>query len=308
MDRISTSSKAVDLFGVGKHGWKDGNIAGGITPTSLNAAWFNGAQEELLAVIEGAGQVPAAATLTQLRQAIDIMVRQQSAAVCTAAGTADAITGVFTPVVAALINGLTLYIRSSLANTTATPTFQANATLAKIIVKGNGLALAAGDIAGGGHWIELQYDLVLDKWVLLNPGIATVANDAAAADNSTRLASTGWVRNAMAAIATAAGFSASFTTNGYVKFPSWLGGVIFQWGVSAATSTSVAVSYPIAFPNAVLWLGSQDGGGQPALILWSYTATGLTGFTAYNIASLSKGNAAVLASTAASFLYFSIGR
>ena len=29
--------------------------------------------------------------------------------------------------------------------------------------------MAAGDIAGAGHWIELQYDLTLDKWVLLNP-------------------------------------------------------------------------------------------------------------------------------------------
>ena len=28
---------------------------------------------------------------------------------------------------------------------------------------------AAGDIAGAGHWIELQYDSTLDKWVLLNP-------------------------------------------------------------------------------------------------------------------------------------------
>jgi microcystin-dependent protein len=93
-------------------------------------------------------------------------------------GTADAITGSYTPGISALTNGMTLYVRAGSANATTTPTFTPNSgtIAAKTIVKGNGLALAAGDIAGGGHWIELQYDLTLDKWVLLNPatGVSTV--------------------------------------------------------------------------------------------------------------------------------------
>lgn len=88
-----------------------------------------------------------------------------------ASGTADAITGAYTPAISVLANGMTLYVRASSANATTTPTFTpASGTIAaKQIVKGAGSALAAGDIAGGGHWIELQYDLTLDKWVLLNP-------------------------------------------------------------------------------------------------------------------------------------------
>jgi len=88
-----------------------------------------------------------------------------------AGGTADAITGSYTPGITALTNGMTLYIRAGSANTTTTPTFTPNSgtIAAKTIVKGAGAALAAGDIAGGGHWIEVQYDATLDKWVLLNP-------------------------------------------------------------------------------------------------------------------------------------------
>lgn len=55
MDRISTATKAVDLFGAGKHGWKDGNLGLGIPPTDLNAEWFNGVQEELVGMPEAVG-------------------------------------------------------------------------------------------------------------------------------------------------------------------------------------------------------------------------------------------------------------
>jgi hypothetical protein len=169
MDRISTSTKATDLFGPGKHGWRNGNLAGGTAPTDFNAEWFNGAQEEPIGVIEGAGLVPTAGDYTQLRKAIDVMIRKAAGATAVAGGTADAITAAFVPVVAALVSGMIVYVRTANPNTAAAPTFTADGTAAKAIVKGNGQALVAGDIAGGGHWIELQYDVTLDKWLLLNP-------------------------------------------------------------------------------------------------------------------------------------------
>lgn len=91
--------------------------------------------------------------------------------VSAAGGTADAITGIYTPGITALTNGMTLYIRAASTNVTTTPTFTPNSgsIAAKQIVKRNGQVLLPGDIAGGAHWIELQYDLTLDKWVLLNP-------------------------------------------------------------------------------------------------------------------------------------------
>lgn len=73
MDRISSSSKAADLFGPGKHGFKDGNLATGTEPTKLNAEWFNGVQEEILAVIEAAGLAPAAANRAQLLESIRLI-------------------------------------------------------------------------------------------------------------------------------------------------------------------------------------------------------------------------------------------
>jgi hypothetical protein len=92
------------------------------------------------------------------------------------AGTADAITGTYTPAITALTNGLELRVRTPGANAIAAPTFKADGTTLKTIVKGNGVALAVADAQG---WLTLRYDSTLDKWVLLNPatpaGTALVA-------------------------------------------------------------------------------------------------------------------------------------
>lgn len=145
--------------------------------TEISSDDMNAVTWELLELVKAAGLIPAAfnkatpGSYMQVRDAVAIMTRKQSAAVSNATGSADALNGVYTPVVAALINGLTLNLRAANANATTAPTFTpANGVIAgKTIVKGNNLPLVAGDISGAGHWIELQYDLTLDKWVLLNP-------------------------------------------------------------------------------------------------------------------------------------------
>ncbi|MHA3117239.1 phage tail protein [Acinetobacter sp. ANC 4635] len=116
-----------------------------------------------------------------------------------AGGTSDALTGSYNPGITSLPsagNGvLTLYLRAASANTTATPTFTPNSgtIAAKTIVKGAGSALVAGDIAGGGHWIELQYDATLDKWVLLNPatGVSTTQASVAGAFSNLKISTVG---------------------------------------------------------------------------------------------------------------------
>ena len=70
MDRINTDTKAVDLFGAGKHGFRNGDLSIGVYPTDLDEDWFNGAQEELMSVIEDAGVVPDIAVHTKVKQAI----------------------------------------------------------------------------------------------------------------------------------------------------------------------------------------------------------------------------------------------
>ena len=70
MQRIDTSTKAVDLFGAGKHGFKDGNKALGIAATQLNAALFNNVQEEIARVVEAAGITLNGAVYEQLLSAL----------------------------------------------------------------------------------------------------------------------------------------------------------------------------------------------------------------------------------------------
>lgn len=54
MQRISTDSKAVDLFGAGKHGYTAGDPPSGVPATEMSAAALNAIQEEIAGVIEGA--------------------------------------------------------------------------------------------------------------------------------------------------------------------------------------------------------------------------------------------------------------
>ena len=51
-----------------------------------------------------------------------------------------------------------------------------------------------------------------------------------------------------------AGFLSSFTENGFVAFPTWLGGLIIQWGRTAvlADGSATNVSLPFTFPSTTL--------------------------------------------------------
>jgi hypothetical protein len=47
------------------------------------------------------------------------------------------------------------------------------------------------------------------------------------------------------------GFAASLATNGYISFPTWLGGLIIQWGYNSnIVDGEVLITFPIAFPTA----------------------------------------------------------
>lgn len=75
MERINGSSVSPDLFGAGKDGFKDGDKALGISATVVNAEFMNGVQEEIVNVIESAGLIPSAGTLTQMRDAIKALIK-----------------------------------------------------------------------------------------------------------------------------------------------------------------------------------------------------------------------------------------
>ncbi|WP_431282731.1 hypothetical protein ACQW02_25540 [Humitalea sp. 24SJ18S-53] len=70
MLRITDPSAVVDKWGAGKPGFTDGDPLAGIGVTYLNAAWFDGVQEELVRTLEGYGLVPSGADLAQLLKAV----------------------------------------------------------------------------------------------------------------------------------------------------------------------------------------------------------------------------------------------
>ncbi|WP_243241487.1 phage tail protein [Pseudomonas atacamensis] len=64
------------------------------------------------------------------------------------------------------------------------------------------------------------------------------------------------------------GFSISLNPNGYIAFPSWLGGLVVQWGsISNVASAATATNFTMSFPNnslAVVLVGLQGTGNQQA--------------------------------------------
>lgn len=96
-----------------------------------------------------------------------------------------------------------------------------------------------------------------------------------------------------------AGFRVSLAVNGYIYFPSWMGGLVWQWGnrnFTSGTSVSFAMPFPVecliawALPNSIV-------GGSPSSV-------------AANVQSLSS-TSMILSWTAGgtySFFWFALGR
>lgn len=80
MKRIEGAFVAPDLFGQGKHGFRDGDPVAGIPATRLTGGWFNHAQEEIARVIEGTGAALNEAAYDQLKTAIEAMIADAIAA------------------------------------------------------------------------------------------------------------------------------------------------------------------------------------------------------------------------------------
>ena len=174
--------RIVDNGGVFLGGNPSTNTKGTIT----TADWLNSVQEELAGLVEDTGEELSAPDNKQVSKGI------QSGKLVTAnaGGTADAITGAFTPAITTLTHNMVLYIRAGSANATASPTFTPNSGVLapSSMYKGANASLAIGDISGAGHGLKLRWDATLTKWELMNPatGIITITptNDASYADNS----------------------------------------------------------------------------------------------------------------------------
>jgi hypothetical protein len=74
MKRIDTATRAEDLFGAGKDGFRNSNKGAGIAATQVDADWCNHIQEELANVVEGTGIALDPGDRTQLKAAIKRMI------------------------------------------------------------------------------------------------------------------------------------------------------------------------------------------------------------------------------------------
>jgi phage-related tail fiber protein len=134
-----------------------------------------------------------------------------------------------------------------------------------------------------------------------NQGTARVATDAQMLDsaNDVVMATPKKLRK---------GFVISLAVNGYIAFPTWLGGLIFQWGKTIPGSIptggqSYTVSWPVAFPNACYYAGcSCDGTGS---------ATNSIGTSVFNVGLITVGltvsNYAAAVTTNGTY-FFGVGR
>lgn len=148
MFRIDTPNKATDLFGAGKHGFRDGDQALGVAPTELSAAQQNALQEELAGIIEAAGIVLNKASNTQLLEAIQRLIDAQSGNYALDTGAANAYVVALNPAIVAYTDGMTVRVKAVNANTGAS-TLNAGAG-AVGLVNDVGGALADGDVPAGG--------------------------------------------------------------------------------------------------------------------------------------------------------------
>ncbi|ALJ36885.1 hypothetical protein D9623_16335 [Azospirillum brasilense] len=79
MKRIDTATRATDLFGPGKHGFKDGNPLTGDPSTTLSASMFNHLQEEIARAVEAGGAPLDPTKYDQLATVLGLAVRSAGA-------------------------------------------------------------------------------------------------------------------------------------------------------------------------------------------------------------------------------------
>ena len=105
------------------------------------------------------------------------------------------------------------------------------------------------------------------------------ATTPASSDDSANVATTAWCL---------LGFSILLAASGYIKFPTWMGGLTIQWGSAAAAEGTQGtllgpIAFPIAFTNALfaVWLSNYDPsttdyGVMPVGSVKSQTLTGFS--------------------------------
>lgn len=187
-------------------------------------------------------------------------------------GTANVYKANYFPAITALSNNWVLEFEVLTANTGAATFSPSGLTPAPIIGSAHS-PLQGGELVAGGK-AEVIWHSTLSSWVLLGctggalqVGLGTQPKHAVQLGQTPTETLGGAPKVATQTLVNAGaddttfvtpkklrwGFSASLTTNGYIVLPSWLGGLIIQWGlVAGSASADVTVTLPIAYPNACM--------------------------------------------------------
>lgn len=100
-------------------------------------------------------------------------------------------------------------------------------------------------------------------------------------DNSSRIPNTSWVQALLNAVF-GTGYAASIGPNGWIRFPSGLGGLVIQWGQTSTFNGNASFNFPIAFPSScfVVVTNPSNTGGHANFT--GINSVSSTGFSAYN--------------------------
>lgn len=173
MQRINTSNKDPDLFGVGKPGFQAGNPSSGVKATFNSMLQDNAIQEELAALPEFAGlALDTALTVAgqdnaQNLKALYLVLLRQLMTSTTTAGTAPVFTAtISSPVALPLVAGLRFRAKFHAA-TTAASTLNLNALGAKSIKQYDSTGAKVTAVLAANMLTDVEYDGV--DWVVRNP-------------------------------------------------------------------------------------------------------------------------------------------
>ncbi|MEI7294441.1 hypothetical protein WCQ02_20055 [Paraburkholderia tropica] len=99
------------------------------------------------------------------------------------------------------------------------------------------------------------------------------------------------------------GFAFTGGTNGYFAFPTWLGGLIMQWGYYTGTGTADVVTLPLAYPNGqfAAW-ASDTGTGIHSCVVSGMSKTAITVY-----GGSPSGTSGIGTFSATNYRYLSIG-
>lgn len=91
------------------------------------------------------------------------------------------------------------------------------------------------------------------------------------------------------------GFQFLAAANGYLVFPTWMGGFIIQWGTATIPNTTTNVSYPMTYPTAQLATVATARGASAGLDGVEINAPTTTSFPAAMVSA--SGSAVQIAGT-----------